>query len=212
MSLSPLLYFANQNYLVYIRTLYWLCTLVFEIYFSIPWTWDNFDSSIHWKTSLYHQGTTIWGICRKSGKRPEAHEVESSFLSKRWKKSRKQQSFRPFVQQNTSHHFLIKTFRGDVLKLLENIKFRDTKNHFQENLANDLKKINSSDKIFVFADKTRNIYETSTAWKGTYSVVFCQEYYRNKPHFPNVFGWKIWVGILSDFMLYFQCEYVSWYG
>ena len=28
-------------------------------------------------------------------------------------------------------------------------------------MANDLKKINSSDKIFVFADKTRNIYETS---------------------------------------------------
>ena len=34
MSLSTLLYFANQNYLVYIRTLFWLCTLVFEIYFS----------------------------------------------------------------------------------------------------------------------------------------------------------------------------------
>ena len=55
----------------------------------------------------------------------------------------------------------LKPFEEDVLKLLENIKFRDTKNHFKENLANDLKKINSSDKIFVFADKTRNIYETS---------------------------------------------------
>ena len=55
----------------------------------------------------------------------------------------------------------LKPFEEDVLKLLENIKFRDTKNHFQKNLANDLKKINSSDKIFVFADKTRNIYETS---------------------------------------------------
>ena len=28
-------------------------------------------------------------------------------------------------------------------------------------LTNDLKRINSSDKMFVFADKTRNIYETS---------------------------------------------------
>ena len=55
----------------------------------------------------------------------------------------------------------LKPFEEGVLKLLENIKFRDTKNHFQETLANDLKKINSSDKIFVFADKTRNIYETS---------------------------------------------------
>ena len=75
-------------------------------------------------------------------------------------------------QENTNHFGLssnktpptileLKPFEEDVLKLLENIKFRDTKNHFQENLANDLKKINSSDKIFVFADKTRNIYETS---------------------------------------------------
>ena len=54
----------------------------------------------------------------------------------------------------------LKPFEKDVLKLLENIKFRDTKNHFQETLANELKKINSSDKIFIFADKTRNIYET----------------------------------------------------
>ena len=55
----------------------------------------------------------------------------------------------------------LKPFEEDVLKLLENIKFRDTKNHFQETFANDLQKINSSDKIFVFADKTRNKYETS---------------------------------------------------
>ena len=75
-------------------------------------------------------------------------------------------------QENTNHFSLssnktpptileLKPFEEDVLKLSENIKFRDTKNHFQENLANDLKKINSSNKIFVFADKTRNIYETS---------------------------------------------------
>ena len=55
----------------------------------------------------------------------------------------------------------LKPFQEDVIKLLENIKFRDTKSHFQDTLANDLKKINSSDKLFVFADKTRNIYETS---------------------------------------------------
>ena len=60
----------------------------------------------------------------------------------------------------------LKPFEEDVLKLLENIKFRDTKNNFQETLANDLKKINLSDKIFVFADKTRNIYET---WLDTYN-------------------------------------------
>ena len=55
----------------------------------------------------------------------------------------------------------LKPFEEDVIKLLETIKFRDTKDYFQDSLANDLKKINSSDKMFVFADKTRNIYETS---------------------------------------------------
>ena len=49
----------------------------------------------------------------------------------------------------------------DVLKVIENIKFRDTKSNFQETLASDLKKINSSENMFAFADKTRNIYETS---------------------------------------------------
>ena len=55
-------------------------------------------------------------------------------------------------QENTNHFGLssnktpptileLKPFEEDVLKLLENIKFRDTKNHFQENLANDLFKL-----------------------------------------------------------------------
>ena len=55
----------------------------------------------------------------------------------------------------------LKPFEEDVIKLLETIKFRDKKDYFQDTLANDLKKINSSDKMFVLADKTRNIYETS---------------------------------------------------
>ena len=55
----------------------------------------------------------------------------------------------------------MKSFENDVINLIENIKFRNAENQFQISLANDLKKINSSPNIFVFADKTRNIYETS---------------------------------------------------
>ena len=55
----------------------------------------------------------------------------------------------------------LKPFEEDVIKSLENIKFRDTKNYFQDTLANDLKRINSSNKMFVFAYRTRNINETS---------------------------------------------------
>ena len=54
----------------------------------------------------------------------------------------------------------MKPFENDVINLIENIKFRNAENQFQISLANDLKKINSSPNIFVFADKTRNIYET----------------------------------------------------
>ena len=62
----------------------------------------------------------------------------------------------------------LKPFEEDVLKLLENIKFRDTKNHFQENLANDLKKINSSDKIFLYM-KPRSTHITSSCMTCTTS-------------------------------------------
>ncbi len=55
----------------------------------------------------------------------------------------------------------MKSFENDVINLTENIKFRNAENQFQISLANDSKKINSSPNIFVFADKTRNIYETS---------------------------------------------------
>ncbi len=54
----------------------------------------------------------------------------------------------------------MKSFENDVINLIENIKFRNAANQFQISLANGLKKINSSPNIFVFADKTRNIYET----------------------------------------------------
>ena len=55
----------------------------------------------------------------------------------------------------------LKAFEEDVVKIVENIKFRDTKSNFQKTLASDLKKINSSENMFLFEDKTRNIYETS---------------------------------------------------
>ncbi len=47
----------------------------------------------------------------------------------------------------------MKSFENDVINLIENITFRNAENQFQISLANDLKKINSSPNIFVFADK-----------------------------------------------------------
>ena len=103
----------TKNYLVYIRTLYWLCTLVYEIYFSTL----KHEAILNRVFTEKHPYT----IKRQLYLRNLIEKVESvlkrmrwkaHFVLKRWKKSRKHQSFRPFVQQNTSHHFGIKTFRG----------------------------------------------------------------------------------------------------
>ena len=67
----------------------------------------------------------------------------------------------------------LKPFEEDVIKLLENIKFRDTKNYFRDTLASDLKRINSSHKMFAyFADKTRNIMKPrSTHTTSSYTTI-----------------------------------------
>lgn len=50
-------------------------------------------------------------------------------------------------------------FEQDMLSMVENIEFRQVKNTFQSKLTEDVKKITSSDCIFVEADKTRNMYK-----------------------------------------------------
>ena len=52
-------------------------------------------------------------------------------------------------------------FENDLFDMIKNVKFRHVKNDFQKILSNDLKEIKSSDKVFIFADKTRNVYEVS---------------------------------------------------
>ena len=75
------------------------------------------------------------------------------------------------INKNQNNHFGLasnktpysfpemKPFETVLIKLIENIQFLSGKKHFQKCSANDLKKINSSPNIFIFADKTRNIYE-----------------------------------------------------
>ena len=50
-------------------------------------------------------------------------------------------------------------FEDDLQKMISNVWFRRVKNDFQERLKNDIRSIHSSKKVFIFADKTRNIYE-----------------------------------------------------
>ena len=44
------------------------------------------------------------------------------------------------------------------LRSLENIKFQKLKNHLQNQLKENIKKINQSDKTLTFADRSSNMY------------------------------------------------------
>ena len=50
-------------------------------------------------------------------------------------------------------------FEDDVLLMIKNIEFRRVNNDFQSKLKDNIKKISSSNNVFVFADKTANMYE-----------------------------------------------------
>ena len=47
----------------------------------------------------------------------------------------------------------------NLLRMLEDIQFRRTSKTFQDQLQKDIKMVRTSEKLFVQADKTRNIYE-----------------------------------------------------
>ena len=53
----------------------------------------------------------------------------------------------------------LKPFEDDMFKMIENLRFKKVRNSFQDKLKRDVKKITSSDKVLVFADKSRNVYE-----------------------------------------------------
>ena len=50
------------------------------------------------------------------------------------------------------------SFEKDLFNLIDNINYRQVSGTFQSKLKEDVKKINSSEKVFVKADKTRNMY------------------------------------------------------
>ena len=55
----------------------------------------------------------------------------------------------------------MKAFEEDVIQLVSNVKFRKISDPFLNSIAKDLEKVSSSKNVLIFADKTRNIYETS---------------------------------------------------
>ena len=50
-------------------------------------------------------------------------------------------------------------FEHDIIELIKSVTFRKLHNKFQNTLRNDINSIKKSKNMFMFADKTRNIYE-----------------------------------------------------
>ena len=53
----------------------------------------------------------------------------------------------------------------DIQTMIESIKFKSSRNKFQQKLKTDIKLINSLKNIFLSADKTQNFYEIEKIMK-----------------------------------------------
>ena len=57
----------------------------------------------------------------------------------------------------------LRGFEDDLIKLIENIKFKPVTSQFQQKLQDDCKKVKDSKDVIVSADKTSNLYEIPVA-------------------------------------------------
>ena len=57
---------------------------------------------------------------------------------------------------------LIYEFENDLYDLIQNVEFKVVKNDFQRQMQSDLHSIKTSKKVFVKADKTKNLYGLRT--------------------------------------------------
>ena len=54
---------------------------------------------------------------------------------------------------------LLTEFENDLYEMIQQVEFRNIKNDFQSKMNNDLEEMRTSKNLFVFTDKTNNIYE-----------------------------------------------------
>ena len=57
---------------------------------------------------------------------------------------------------------LLKPFEDDLYELIANLEYNEYRSAFPNKMAAAVSHINKSEKVFLFGDKTTNIYEVST--------------------------------------------------
>ena len=93
----------------------------------------DFIKRLRWKAFFYSKGTT------DQSKRTEYYGFKS------------QKS--PPTDQN------LRRFEEGLFEIIRTLKFKKIKNDFQDRLRRDIRRIQTSKKVFVGADKSKNIYE-----------------------------------------------------
>ena len=62
-------------------------------------------------------------------------------------------------------------FENDLLDMIKNVSFKAVRNNFQDKLRKETSSIKESDKAYIFADKTRNLYQLD---KNTYDKLYTE--------------------------------------
>ena len=97
------------------------------------------------------------------------NKAEEFLQRVRWKvhffenptKQLKKETFGFATRRNAPQSKSLIEFEHDITNLISNLEYTDHKTPFQKQLDRDTKNIRSSDKIFVNADKTSNVYQVS---------------------------------------------------
>ena len=65
---------------------------------------------------------------------------------------------------------LLKPFESAMYQMITDIKFKDRPNTFQQKLKEDVRRIRSSEKLLIPADKSTNLYEVKSSTTN-YSLI-----------------------------------------
>ena len=69
-------------------------------------------------------------------------------------------------------------FEDDLQEMISNAQFRRVNNDFKNGIKNDIWSIQSSKKVFVYADKTRNMYDMEKSHYEKFLTVNITETYK----------------------------------
>ena len=58
----------------------------------------------------------------------------------------------------------MKAFEEDLAQMIDSVSFRKVNDPFMNTIKRDIQKVNSSKNVFIFAHKTRNLYETYSTY------------------------------------------------